>query len=57
MRTVLSEQAVARIGRCGCGVLSHVRALQEGVNVARALMVGIAAVGGGRMGDSCGASE
>lgn len=29
------------MGRWGCGVLSQVRALHDGVQVARALMVGI----------------
>lgn len=35
IRTVLSEEAVARRGREGCGVESQVRELQDGVNVAR----------------------
>ena len=38
MRTVLSEHAVAMMGRCGCGVLIQVRALQGGVQDARNLI-------------------
>ena len=41
MRAVLSEQAVARMGSVGCGVLSQVRELQEGVRVAKGLMEGM----------------
>ena len=35
MRAVLSEQAVAIMGRWGWGVLVQVRALQGGLRVAR----------------------
>ena len=41
MRAVLSEQAVARMGRWGWGALCQVRELQVGVRVARGLMVPI----------------
>lgn len=41
MRTVLSEQAVATIGRCGWGEVSQARALQDGVKVASGVMEGI----------------
>lgn len=44
MRAVLSEQAVARMGRVGWGVLSQVRELQEGKRVARGWMEGMTAV-------------
>lgn len=52
MRAVLSEQAVAMMGRWGCGVLSQVRVLQVGWKVARALMAGI--VVGGQVGIAIG---
>lgn len=41
MRAVLSEHAVARIGKLGCGELSQVRELHGGVSVARGLMEGM----------------
>ena len=40
-RTVLSEHAVATMGKWGCGALSQVRALQGGLSVARGTRVGI----------------
>lgn len=41
MRAVLSEQAVARMGRVGWGVVCQVRVEQVGVRVARGSMEGI----------------
>jgi len=38
MRTVLSEHAVARIGRFGCGREDQVRVLDGGVKDARGLI-------------------
>ena len=42
MRAVLSEQAVARMGRWGCGLDSQTRELEGGLKVARAVMAGMA---------------
>ena len=39
MRTVLSEQAVATMGRCGCGWLDQARELEGGVRVASGVIV------------------
>lgn len=41
MRAVLSEQAVARMGRVGWGVLSQVREFDGGCRVARGLIEGM----------------
>jgi hypothetical protein len=38
-RTLRSEQAVATIGRVGCGAVCHVRELDGGVSVARGASV------------------
>lgn len=38
IRTVLSEQAVATIGREGCGDVSQQRVVEEGVRVARGVI-------------------
>lgn len=47
MRTVLSEQAVATMGRCGCGEVIHVRLVLGGWRVAR----GVSSRGGGALVD------
>lgn len=41
MRTLLSEQAVAIMGRRGCGVDDHAREFTAGLNVARGDIVDI----------------
>lgn len=49
MRTVLSEEAVARRGRYGWGVDCQAREVEGGVHVARGLrlcVVGVVAAGG-----------
>jgi hypothetical protein len=45
MRAVLSEQAVARMGRWGCGLLSQARALEGGWKVASGWMEGMVDAG------------
>jgi hypothetical protein len=45
MRAVLSEHAVARMGRWGCGLLSQARALEGGLKVARGVMEGMVDAG------------
>jgi hypothetical protein len=47
MRTVLSEEAVAAMGRTGCGEVIHERVVEGGESEARGLMVRGRRVGSG----------